>query len=222
MGQMTHSIQWLPLGITFLMLAIPLVIQFSVKRSIPWVYWLTVSMVAIFGTVLADQLLMGVGLSTAQSTMIFSAALALIFVAWYLTERTVSIHSITTRRREAFYWLTVMATFGLGTAAGDWTADALGLGYLDSGLMFGAAILLAGLAFWKLRSYAIFIFWFAYVLTRPAGASFADYLQSGSFRGGLGLGSGTVAVAATVVILGLVGYLSLADIRSRKIAKPVR
>ena len=131
------------------------------------------------------------------------------FVAWYLTEGTLSIHSICTRRRELFYWATVCATFALGTAVGDLTATTLGLGFLASGIMFTVAILIPGLAYWKFRLNAVVAFWTAYVLTRPLGASYADWMGVAHHFGGLGLGRGHVALYLTVVILGFVAYLAV-------------
>ena len=142
------------------------------------------------------------------STTLFGVTLALIFVAWYASERTLSIHSIYTRRREAFYWATVMATFALGTAAGDMTASTMGLGFLASGVLFTVVIAVPAIAHRWLGLNAIVAFWFAYIVTRPLGASYADWLGVPPSRGGLGLGRGPVALALTVIIVGLVWYMA--------------
>ena len=156
--------------------AAALVLQFSVRRYVPWIYWLTVVMVAIFGTMAADVLHVGLGIPYIVSTTFFAAALIVIFSVWYISEKTLSIHSIYTRRRELFYWATVVTTFALGTAVGDLTATTLHLGYFFSGVMFAVLIALPALAYWLLGLNEIFAFWLAYVLTRPLGASFADWM----------------------------------------------
>lgn len=186
-----------------------LVLQFSVRRYIAWVYWLAVVMVAVFGTMAADVLHVGLGIPYLISTSFFAVVLAVIFATWYASEKTLSIHSISTRRREAFYWATVLATFALGTAAGDMTATTLGLGYLTSGVLFAVAIAIPALAYWRLNLNAIFAFWLAYILTRPLGASFADWAGKSHSIGGLGLGDGHVSLALTALIIGFVGYLSI-------------
>jgi len=151
-------------------------LQFSFRRYNSWVYWLAVVMVAVFGTMAADVLHVGLGIPYAVSTVFFSVVLAVIFVLWYRSEGTLSIHSIYTRRREVFYWATVLATFALGTAAGDLTAKVLGLGYLGSGVMFAVVIAIPYVGYRWLGLNPIVAFWFAYIVTRPLGASFADWL----------------------------------------------
>lgn len=190
-------------------LAIALVLQFLARQYRTWTYWLAVIMVAVFGTMAADVLHVGLGVPYAVSTAVFATALGLIFAAWYATEKTLSIHSIRTRRREFFYWATVMATFALGTAAGDLTAYPLRLGFLGSGVMFTAVIAVPALAHRLLRLNAIVAFWFAYIVTRPLGASFADWLGVPPAIGGEGLGRGLVSLGLTVIIAALLGYLSL-------------
>lgn len=187
---------------------IALLLQFSVRRYIPWVYWLTVAMVAIFGTMAADVLHIQLGVPYIVSTLLFALSLAIVFVAWQKSEKTLSIHSINTRRRELFYWATVMATFALGTAAGDMTAITLGLGYFSSGLLFGALIAIPLLGYWRFGMNEIFAFWFAYVLTRPLGASFADWMGKSHSVGGLGLGDGPVSFALAILIIGFVAYMT--------------
>jgi uncharacterized membrane-anchored protein len=182
--------------------------QFAARRYRPWVYWLAVVMVSVFGTMAADVLHVGLGVPYVVSTVGFSAALALVFASWYLAEKTLAIHSIRTRRREAFYWGAVLATFALGTAAGDMSAVTLHLGYFESGLVFAVLIAIPALA-WRFGGLnGVFAFWFAYVVTRPLGASFADWLAVSHARGGLALGSGPVTLAAVLGVIGLVSYLS--------------
>ncbi len=189
-----------------------LVLQFRAKRYNAWIYWFAVSMVAVFGTLCADGLHIKLGIPYAVSSSFFAVCLIVVFVAWYLTERTLSIHSICTRRRELFYWATVCATFALGTAVGDLTATTFGLGFLASGIMFTGFILIPGLAWWKFRLNAVVAFWTAYVLTRPLGASYADWMGVAHRYGGLDLGRGHVAVYLTIVILGFVAYLAVTKV----------
>lgn len=168
-------------------------------------YWFAVAMVAVFGTMAADGLHVGLGVSYAVSTPFFLVAVAALFFVWHRVEGTLSIHTIATRRREIFYWLTVLATFALGTAAGDLTAYTMRLGYLDSAVVFAAMIAVPLLA-WRLGLNAIAAFWTAYVLTRPLGASIADWLGKPPSRGdGLGLGDGPVTLVASLLIVALVG-----------------
>lgn len=189
-------------------LAVALFIQFSSKDYRPWKYWLTVSMVAIFGTMAADVLHTGLGIPYIASTIFFAVALAAIFFVWYKKEKTLSIHSISTARREVFYWLTVIATFALGTATGDMTANTLGLGYLASGLLFAVLILLPAIAYFRFKASEVVTFWIAYILTRPLGASFADWFGVPRDLGGLDLGRGWVSLILSLLIAIFVIYLS--------------
>jgi uncharacterized membrane-anchored protein len=182
--------------------------QFKARRYVAWTYWLVVVMVAVFGTTAADALHVVLGIPYLISTIFYSIVLAVVFLAWYASERTLSIHSIYTPRREAFYWATVLATFALGTAAGDMTAMTLHLGYLSSGLLFIALIAVPAIGYWRFGLNSILAFWLAYILTRPLGASFADWGAVARSAGGLGLGTGPVSLALAVAILGVVGYLS--------------
>jgi uncharacterized membrane-anchored protein len=182
--------------------------QLRSDRYRPGVYWLAVAMVAIFGTLAADGVHIGLGVPYYVSSAIYVLILAGIFISWYRSEGTLSIHSIYTSRRERYYWLTVGATFALGTAVGDMTAVTFHWGYLVSGIIFACAIAIPAIAYWRTNLSPIFIFWFAYVLTRPLGASFADWFGKDHNIGGLGLGDGTVVVVATIVIVGLVSYLA--------------
>ncbi len=189
-------------------LALALLLQFWVKKYIAWMYWLAVVMVAIFGTMAADVLHVGLGIPYLFSSIGFALVLSIIFVLWYKTEKTLSIHSISTFRREIFYWATVMATFALGTAVGDMTATTLGLGYFASGILFTALIAIPAVGYF-LGLNEIIAFWFAYILTRPLGASFADWIGRAKNLGGLGFGTGEISLVLAVIIALLVGYLSI-------------
>src|SRR5689334_19404845 len=195
------------LGFTGFVIA--MVLQFRAKAYNAGIYWLAVVMVAVFGTQAADVLHIKFGVPYIAPTAFYAVVLAVIFVLWYRTEGTLSIHSIRTPRREAFYWATVLATFAMGTATGDLTAKTLNLGYLASGIWFSIAFAAVAVAHWKFRLNPILAFWIAYVLTRPVGASFADYIAFPHSVGGLGVGHGPVALALTVVIAILVGYLAV-------------
>ncbi|WP_104087141.1 hypothetical protein [Arthrobacter sp. GMC3] len=205
-------------GLGALAFAAALALQFSVKRYIPWVYWLAVVMVSIFGTMAADVLHVGLGIPYLVSTVFYAAVLAIVFLLWHRTEGTLSIHSITSRRRESFYWAAVLATFALGTAAGDLTAMTFNLGYLGSGVLFAVAIAVPAFAYWKFGLKAIPAFWAAYVLTRPLGASFADWMAVSHQRGGLDWGSGPVSVGWALAIVGLVAVLAIKQRRSTAVA----
>jgi len=162
-------------------------VQLTARRYVPWRYWLFVFAVAVFGTMIADVAHLVIGIPYAVTTTIFAVALLAIFVIWWRREHTLSVHSIETLPREIFYWLTVSATFALGTALGDFTATSAGLGYLDSGLLFLAMFAIPGVLR-LLGIPATAAFWWAYILTRPLGASFADWLALPAARGGLDLG----------------------------------
>lgn len=187
---------------------IALILQLAVRRYIPAVYWFAVVMVAIFGTMAADVLHIGLGIPYLYSTIFFALTLAVIFGLWYVSEKTLSIHSIYTLRRELFYWATIITTFALGTALGDMTASTLGLGYLSSGILFVVLFALPGLAYWLLKLNAIPAFWFAYIMTRPLGASFADWMGKSRDDGGIGFGTGLVSLVLAVLIIALVTYLT--------------
>lgn len=184
-----------------------LVWQFRARRYEPWTYWLTVTMVAIFGTMAADVVHVAFGVPYIISTVVFAIVLAIIFMWWRRSEGTLSIHSINTNRRELFYWATVSATFALGTAAGDLTAYTAHLGFFSAGILFAIIFALPALGYWLFRLNAILAFWFAYVFTRPLGASFADWTGKGTSVGGLGWGDGPVAAVLALCILALVAYL---------------
>ena len=185
-----------------------LVVQLRARRYSAGPYWLAVVMVAVFGTMVADVLHVVLDVPYAASAPALAAALAVVFAAWHRVEGTLSIHSIDTPRRELFYWAAVMATFALGTAAGDLTAATLGLGYPGSALLFAIAFAVPGLG-WRFLGWSpVAAFWAAYVITRPLGASVADWLGK-SALGGLGIGDGIVAVAFGIAIAGLVAYLAV-------------
>jgi uncharacterized membrane-anchored protein len=186
-----------------------LALQFAARRYVPWIYWLAVAAVGVFGTMAADVLHVGLGVPYLVSTAFFAVALGVVFALWYGSEKTLSIHSIHTPRREAFYWAAVMTTFALGTAAGDMSAVTLHLGYLSSGVMFAIVIAVPALARWRFGMNAIAAFWFAYIATRPLGASFADWMGVSHARGGLDLGAGRVSLALASLIVVFVVYLSL-------------
>ena len=179
--------------------AVAIIAQFRSKTYSTWLYWIAVSMVAVFGTMCADVLHVVLGVPYMGSFILFAVLLAATFIAWYQSERTLSIHTIYTRRREVFYWLTVIFTFAMGTAVGDLTATTFHLGYLGSSFMFLGAILIP-LAAWKLGANPVATFWIAYVLTRPIGASFADYFGMPKDISGLGFGHGRVSVVLIIFV----------------------
>jgi len=198
-------------------LVVALVIQFWVPRYIAWAYWLAVVMVAVFGTMAADVLHVVLRIPYAVTTLAFAASLLVIFMAWYRTERTLSIHSIDTPRRELFYWATVIATFALGTAVGDLTAATLGFGYLLSAVFFAVLFVIPAIGHRIFGWDAIASFWTAYVITRPLGASVADWLGK-PILGGLGIGDEKVSAVLTVLIVIFVAYLAVTrmDVKSSR------
>ena len=186
-----------------------LVLQFAMRRYVAAAYWLAVCMVGVFGTMAADVLHVGFHVPYPVSTVLYGIGLVAVFVTWQRVERTLSIHSVDTPRREAFYWAAVVATFALGTAAGDLTSYTVGLGYVGSIILFAVVILIPCVGYRWLRWNSIFAFWFAYVITRPLGASVADWLGKPTANGGLGVGGGVVSAILAVVIIALVAYLSV-------------
>ncbi|HEX5417709.1 MAG TPA: hypothetical protein VFZ25_18785 [Chloroflexota bacterium] len=190
-------------------LVVALVLQLGARRYVAPLYWLAVVMVGIFGTMAADVLHVALGVPYVNSAAFFGVTLAGIFVAWYACEKTLSIHSIFTLRRELFYWAAVMATFALGTATGDLTAATLNLGYLNSGGLFILLFAVPALGYWLRRFNAIFAFWFAYIMTRPLGASFADWTGRAPDLGGIGIGTGRISVILAVLIIVFVAYLTV-------------
>ncbi|HTU73421.1 MAG TPA: hypothetical protein VMG38_07870 [Trebonia sp.] len=209
-------------AIEFGLLAIALVWQFRTRRYTAAAYWFLAYAIAIFGTGVSDTLHLTVGLPYGATTLLWAVVLAGVFVAWYRSERTLSIHSVLTRRREMFYWSTVFATFALGTALGDFTANTLGLGYFSSIVLFLVAIMVPAVA-WRLGLSSITAFWWAYVLTRPLGASVADYVSKAPSLSGLGFGDGQTAIVVTVAVV--IGIAALVITRSdiqRPAGRPAR
>lgn len=198
-------------GLGTLVLAGALVLQFRANRYLPWIYWFTVLMVAVAGTMAADVLHIQFHVPYAATTVAFAGVLTLVFVGWHRTEGTLSIHSIVTSRRELFYWAAVMATFALGTAAGDLTANTFGLGYLTSAVLFGALITVPAVGYRRFRLNGILAFWMAYVLTRPLGASIADWLGKPKSVSGLGWGDGAASLLFGVLIVVCVATLARSD-----------
>ncbi|HEY4462791.1 MAG TPA: hypothetical protein VGN41_09020 [Streptosporangiaceae bacterium] len=196
-------------GFGFVGFLVALVLQFSVRRYIAWTYWFAVVMVGVFGTMAADVLHVGFGVPYTESAVLYGVVLLAVFVIWGRTERTLSIHSIDTPRREVFYWAAVVATFAMGTALGDLAAITFHLGYLHSALLFAVVIAVPALGYWLLHWNPIFSFWFAYVATRPLGASFADWAGKPRSAGGLGWGAGPVAIGLAAAIFCLVAYLAI-------------
>jgi len=189
---------------------VALVWQFRTRRYVAAAYWSLAYAIAIFGTGVADAMHLFVGIPYSGTTALWAVVLALIFWLWHRSERTLSIHSIYTQRREVFYWAVVFATFAEGTALGDWTAVSLHLGYLASGILFFLIILIPAVAWWRFGLNSVVAFWFAYVVTRPLGASFADYFGKPHSLSGANYGEATVALITTIIVAVLVGYLSVA------------
>jgi uncharacterized membrane-anchored protein len=195
----------------FVAFVIAIVLQYRTATYVPWTYWLAVLMVAVFGTMAADVLHVEFGVPYVASAALFAVALVVIFTAWSRIEGTLSIHSITTTRRETFYWLAVLATFAMGTATGDLTAYTAQLGFLSSGLLFAVAFLLPAIAWRFFGLNAVVGFWIAYVLTRPLGASFSDWTGKSRHAGGLGIGDGLVALVLLILIAALVGHITIRE-----------
>lgn len=197
--------------ITAALLVVALLHQFRYKRYVPWAYWVSVVLISIVGTLITDKLVDDLGVSLETTTAVFSLALMVTFAVWYAVERTLSIHTIYTTRREAFYWAAILFTFALGTAGGDLTAEGLNLGYAPAGLIFGGLIALVTLAYFQLGTNAILAFWIAYILTRPLGASLGDLLSQPLGNGGLGLGTVVTSSTFLATIVGLVIYLTIVE-----------
>ncbi len=190
------------------LLIIALIFQFKSSKYIPSIYWLSVVLISVFGTLITDNLIDNLGVSLITITAVFSIILGSIFAFWYKSENTLSIHSITTTRREAFYWLTILFTFALGTASGDLLAEKFALGYLLSAIIFAGGIAIIYVLYSKFKLNAILAFWLAYILTRPLGASVGDYLSQATDDGGLGLGTTVTSLMFLIAILGIVIYLT--------------
>jgi len=203
-------------GTEVALFVIALVLQFATRRYRALAYWSLAYAIAIAGTGLSDFLHLDVHIPYAGTSLMWAAILAVVFWVWYRSEGTLSIHSITTQRREAFYWATVFATFALGTALGDFTATSLNMGYLPSGLFFLGVFLLPALAWWRFGMNSVAAFWAAYVVTRPLGASFSDWISKPANITGLNFGNGRTAMVFGVVVALLVAYLTVArpDVQS--------
>ena len=197
-------------GVEIALFVVGFVWQFATRRYSAFAYWFFAYAIAVIGTGVADFLHLDVGIPYAGTTLLWAVVLAAIFFTWYRSEGTLSIHSITTQRREAFYWATVFATFALGTALGDFTANSLNLGYLASGIFFAVVIFIPALAHWRFGLNAIAAFWMSYVVTRPLGASFADYISKPKHLTGLGFGDGQTAFIFAIAVLVSVTYLAIA------------
>ena len=195
--------------ITIALLAAALVYQLLQRRYVAWAYWVSVVLISIAGTLITDKLVDDLGVSLETTTAAFAIALALTFAAWYAVERTLSIHTIYTTRRELFYWLAILFTFALGTAAGDLAAEGLDLGFGQSAVIFGVLIALVTGAHFFLKLDPVLSFWIAYILTRPLGASCGDLLSQPVDNGGLGLGTLYTSGLFLAVIVVLVLYLTV-------------
>ncbi|PWK59444.1 hypothetical protein [Aminobacter sp. AP02] len=196
---------WIMSGLLFVALAL----QFAQLRYVPWIYWLTVVLISVVGTLVTDNLVDNFGVSLQTTTLFFSLMLAVTFTLWYASEKTLSIHTITTTRRETFYWLAVLFTFALGTAAGDLTAEGLGLGYLQTGVIFGSIIAAIAIAYYALNLNGILAFWLAYILTRPLGASLGDLFAQPAQHGGLDFGTTVASFIFLACIAALVLFMTL-------------
>ncbi|MBV9381780.1 MAG: hypothetical protein JOY82_03620 [Streptosporangiaceae bacterium] len=198
---------YLAVGAGFVAFAIAIIAQFSVRQYVTWVYWVAVAMVAVFGTMVADAMHVALHVQYKVSAAAFAVLVAVVLCLWYASERTLSIHSITTPRREFFYWATVILTFALGTATGDLFASTFHLGYLASALIFTALIAVPA-AGYRMGLSGVAAFWTAYILTRPIGASFADYLGKPHSSGGLGIGSGPICLVTAALFVCVIAYLA--------------
>lgn len=191
-----------------LLLVVALVLQFAQRRYVPWSYWLAVVMISVVGTLVTDNLVDNFGIALTTTTIFFSVALAVTFFVWHRLEGTLSIHSIYSFRREAFYWLAILFTFALGTAAGDLVAEHFELGYLITGLLFGVVIAAIAVAYYGFRINSILAFWLAYIFTRPLGASFGDLLSQPMEYGGLGFGTIVTSALFLAAIIAIVVYMT--------------
>ena len=201
-----------------------IIAQFRARRYVPGIYWLAVVLVSVVGTLVSDNLVENYGVTLETTTAAFSVILICVFASWYRSERTLSVHTIVTTRREAFYWATILFTFALGTSAGDLLSEKLALGYLPTVGIFAGAIAVIAFCHFVLKMNAILSFWLAYILTRPLGASIGDYLASPTTEGGLGLGTTVTSIIFLSTILSLVVFLALTKrdvIRSGPVAAPL-
>jgi uncharacterized membrane-anchored protein len=200
-----------------------LVAQFRSRRYVPGIYWLAIVLVSVVGTLVSDNLVENFGVALQTTTIAFSICLIAVFATWYWSERTLSVHTIVTTKREAFYWLAILFTFALGTSAGDFLSEQLELGYLTAVGIFAGAIVVVTILHLGLKMNAILSFWLAYILTRPLGASIGDYLASPTEEGGLGLGTNLTSIIFLTTILSLVVFLAISKrdvIRTGPVAAP--
>lgn len=199
-------------------LLVALSIQVAARKYIPWLYWVSVVLISIVGTLITDNLTDNFGVKLETTTLVFGVALIAAFGAWYASEKTLSIHTIFTRKRELFYWTAILFTFALGTAAGDLVAERWSLGYAISGMIFAALIAAVAISHYVFKANAVLAFWLAYILTRPLGASFGDWLSQPASHGGLALGTTNTSIVFLAIIVGLVAYLSIskADVDTTK------
>jgi uncharacterized membrane-anchored protein len=212
---LNFNLHWGLTNTTILMavlLLITLFFQFRARKYVPWIYWLAVVLISVVGTLVTDNLVDNFGVALETTTIVFTIALAATFAAWYASEKTLSIHSIFTTKREAYYWLTILFTFALGTAAGDLVSEGFNMGYWKSGIMFAVLIAIVTIAYYAFKLKAVLAFWIAYILTRPLGASIGDFLSQPHKEGGLGLGTTGTSAIFLIIILGLVFYLSKSKI----------
>ncbi|MDB5033640.1 MAG: hypothetical protein JWQ98_881 [Chlorobi bacterium] len=199
-------------------LLIALIVQLRSRRYVPALYWIVVVLLSVVGTLISDNLVDNLGVSLTTTTILFGSALAVVFVAWYLSEKSLSVHTITTTRRELFYWAAILFTFSLGTSAGDLISESSGLGYAYSALLFAGLIVLVYLAYRYLGMNAILAFWIAYILTRPLGASLGDLLSQSVKDGGLGLGTTITSIVFLLTILALIIYLTIQEKRQASVS----
>jgi uncharacterized membrane-anchored protein len=195
----------------FVLFAIALIWQFRTRGYRTWPYWSAVAMVAVFGTMVADALHVQFGVPYGATTVLFCVCLAVVLITWYLVEGTLSIHSIVTPRRELFYWATIICTFALGTAVGDLTATTFHLGYLAAAFLF-IGLICVPLVAWRLGANPVLTFWVAYILTRPIGASFADFFGRPKLSSGIGYGHAPVSLVSLVLVVAFIAYLSRSGI----------
>lgn len=204
------------------LLVVALLLQLRARHYVPALYWTVVVFVSIVGTLISDNLVDNFGVSLVTTTIIFAAALVLVFGLWYASEKTLSVHSIETTKRELYYWAAILCTFALGTSAGDLIGESMGLGYVRSALLFGGLIAATFLAYRYLHLNAVLAFWAAYILTRPLGASLGDWLTQAPKDGGLGISTTIISGIFLVTIVVLVFYLSRQQTEEALVAGPQR
>lgn len=205
LGLGLSTTSWIMVGA----LVIALVLQFVQKKYVPWAYWLAVVLISVVGTLVSDNLVDNFGVKLLTTVVVFTVLLSVTFAIWYATERTLSIHTIFTTRRETFYWLAILFTFALGTAVGDWVSEEMGLGYVQAGLIFAAIIAVIAAGFYLRKIGPILAFWLAYILTRPVGASIGDLLSQPVEYGGLGFGTIVTSAMFLACIVLIVVYMTL-------------